>query len=140
MGKFKRNGLYLYNRILSLVLILLGFSACSNDDEDDNLRLMYGHPPVTFSVKTQVVDENNKPIEGIQVAIKTDNNRILKSGLSDAKGEYATGIAYDQINIVYSDIDGDKNGAFKNDSVQVNLYEINGGLTYEHKMTLKAKE
>jgi len=132
--------------MLSLVLLLLGFSACSDDDTDTDdgggFRLMYGPPPVTFNVKTQVVDHNDKPITGIQVDIKTDDEwgNLLYSGSTNSKGIYETKLGYGRINIVFTDVDGEKNGSFEKDSVQTNLYEMNGGRTYETKMKLKAKK
>lgn len=142
MGRTKRNWLLFYNKMLSFFLLLLGFSACSDEDKDEEILLMYGPPPVNFSVKTQVVNENDKPIEGIQVDIKTDDEQgfIIKSGLTDSKGWYETKINNPHINIVFTDVDGEKNGTYEKDSVQTNLYNINGDRTYQHKMKLKVKK
>jgi len=55
--------LSVYSRIISFLLILLGFSSC------DNGGVEYGTPNAKFIVKGKVVDEKDNNIEGLKVAL-----------------------------------------------------------------------
>ena len=84
-------------RVLSGLLALLGFSACS-DENGDEIRSEYGSPIVDYQVKGQVTDAEGNPIEGIQVIAKptygvyTDaTNSSWKNAdtiYTDAEGNY----------------------------------------------------
>lgn len=52
--------------LIATLLGLLGFSACS-DDEEDNTPLMYGVPTADYIIKGTVTDEAGNPIEGLLV-------------------------------------------------------------------------
>ncbi|MFV0538440.1 MAG: radical SAM-associated putative lipoprotein [Dysgonomonas sp.] len=56
-----------YSRLLSFLLVLLGFSSCSEIDPKDE----YGVPSAKFKVKGALVDktDNSTSITGIKVAI-----------------------------------------------------------------------
>lgn len=49
--KLKAKRLYLYNKILSGFLVLMGFSSCSDEDEVDAIIPMYGMPASIYKIK-----------------------------------------------------------------------------------------
>ena len=54
--------------LIASLLGLLGFSACSDDeDEKDETLVMYGVPTADYIVKGTVTDEAGNPIEGLLV-------------------------------------------------------------------------
>lgn len=59
----------LYSKIISLLLVMLGFTAC--DSEEGGGIAEYGTPSAKFIVKGALVDKtaNNKGISGMKVAI-----------------------------------------------------------------------
>jgi putative lipoprotein (rSAM/lipoprotein system) len=54
--------------LIATLLGLLGFSACSDEsNEEDEVLLMYGIPTAAYIVKGTVTDEAGNPIEGLHV-------------------------------------------------------------------------
>ena len=54
--------------LIATLLGLLGFSACSDDeDEKDETLLMYGVPTADYIVKGTLTDEACNPIEGLHI-------------------------------------------------------------------------
>lgn len=107
--------------MLSLILALLGFGSCNG--EPGMGMIMYGMPPVGYDVKTRVLDEENKPIRGIRVDVKSEEhgNHSITNGLTDANGVFEDGVYERLVNIVFEDVDGDAGGLFEKDSIQANL-------------------
>lgn len=122
MKKTKKKVMML--RLLSGALGLLGFTACNNNEEEEVL-LMYGSPYTKFQVKGTVTSEADEPLKGIQVIVRTlwNNDPIIADTLyTDEKGEFQTqelgtgGIGKQKV--YFNDIDGEENGgAFKSDSI-----------------------
>lgn len=129
------------NKLLSLLLVLLGFNSCDSEDDGGGMLLMYGMPPVKYSVKANVLDEANKPIEGIRVRVKSEayGNHTMTEGLTNAKGVFEGHVYEELINVVCEDIDGDKNGTFEKDSLQADVSEMKGP-HYEFVIKLKSKK
>lgn len=50
MKALRNNWLPFFNRLLSLLLALLGFGSCNDG------KVMYGMPPAKYDVKANVVD------------------------------------------------------------------------------------
>ena len=99
---------------------------------------VYGVPTVDFAVKGRVVDAKGKPVKGLQVMlvnseIDTDNlpdspywKEQLKriSDTTDAEGNFevrTTDRPWEKVRVMVSDIDGEKNGAFKRELVDVDF-------------------
>ena len=136
MGKIKKHWLLSFNKLLSFMLLLLGFASCEEERKD-----MYGMPPARFSVKANVLNEKNEPLEGIRVDIKTNDegNHIIESGLTDSKGILELKSYYDKVNIVCTDINNEENGTYEKDSVQTDISKAEG-LKYEFQIKLKEKK
>lgn len=65
MKKEKKHWLHLYNRMLSGVLVLLGFSACDGTGADE-----YGSPYCRFEIKGKVQDELQQPLSNARIIVK----------------------------------------------------------------------
>jgi len=127
------------NWALAGLLGLLGFSNCVIVDP----REEYGSPSVDYTVKGAVVNKaNGKPIEGIRVGYSSDIQGIYLYGVmptpyqpkasvtTDAKGEFKlteNSFPLDVNNsiqpIYVDDIDGEKNGLFQSDTLQVDFHD-----------------
>lgn len=84
-----------YSKILSFILILLGFSGCESNGATE-----YGTPTAKFIIKGKVVNkEEQKSVEGLKVAIGylVDENEerrtiYVDSVQTNAKGEFNVNI------------------------------------------------
>lgn len=112
----------LVSRILAGTLSVLGFAGCDGLGGNED---MYGCPIVDFQVKGTVLSEEDVPLEGIRVVVRTawdnaDDN--ADTVYTNAKGEFnsheLSTIAIDQQKVYFDDTDGEnKGGAFKSDSI-----------------------
>lgn len=81
MKKLNRKLIKGTNWALAGLLTLLGFSGCSDDDDDGGLVAEYGTPIASFVVKGKVTDTDGKTLEGIQVVVPTvDHYQVSTSG------------------------------------------------------------
>lgn len=142
-------------RVLSGLLALLGFSACS-DENGDEIRSEYGSPIVDYQVKGQVTDAEGNPIEGIQVIAKptygvyTDaTNSSWKNAdttYTDAEGNFESSLLQNvamEGKLLFEDVDGEANGGvFQTDSASlqeaetVQLEERDGWYMGRYELTL----
>ena len=106
------------NWLLASVISLLGFSACSNGG---GMMLMYGTPTFDYQADGRVIDEEGKPIEGIQVKVtlsdewssKIDGTQVDGGVIYSGKdGSFMTKkFANIKIySLTATDVDGEKNG------------------------------
>ena len=120
-----------YKAILSALLTVLGFEACSvSDDGEDSMVCMYGMPTATWNLKGIVTDEAGKPIEGIKTSVKhvyeLESGKTetwgIDSVMTDADGQYSLK-AYDMgsdIKLIVEDVDGEANGGkFRSDTLDI---------------------
>ncbi len=112
------------NRLLSGLLLILGFSAC--DDNSNGGEVMYGQPYTRFEIKGKVVNVQKEPIPGIQVIVKElslSPARALDTLKTDASGEvlFKESLTSEgKFRLIAEDIDGVQNGGkFKTDSVDI---------------------
>lgn len=111
------------NKLIWMLLSLLGFaSACSDDEENNENLCMYGCPSVSFNVKGTVTNEAGQPIPGIRVGIKDTYPTVL----TDDKGEFA----FTKATLVYipepavmqfTDVDGADNGLYEPKEIEVSF-------------------
>jgi putative lipoprotein (rSAM/lipoprotein system) len=128
---------------LSGLLALVGLGGCSikiivNPDEDDNGDVvMYGVPWASYAVKGAVVDKaTQRPVKGIEVKLHVPDSVNFPSqpgwkATTDGRGEFKlTNTPNFSIPLVITDIDGEANGSYANDTVTVddkNPQHIGGG-------------
>lgn len=134
----KRNLLIFCNTLLASLLAVLGFAA----DRELGMMCKYGVPNNQLSVTGQVTDQEGKPLKGMGVKIIGRNSeRNLKENIAyarengyefdslqiadttDAEGRFSveTNAFYlgDSLRMVVLDIDGDANGKYASDTVQL---------------------
>lgn len=102
------------------LLSLLGF-AC---DSDNTFPVKYGVPHAKYSIKGAVTDTTGTPIPGIEILIKTDHEAPIekKEVYTDEQGAFDvtyTAFPEEKFILIAKDIDGETNGSFKTDSVEV---------------------
>jgi putative lipoprotein (rSAM/lipoprotein system) len=122
------------NLALAGVIGMLGFAGCEGWQQVE-----YGTPLADFTVKGSVVNKaTGKPVKGIRVGYDSVTQVIALYGviptpyqpkkhvLSDAKGEFKfTESAFDSKNLIIpiyvEDIDGEENGSFQPEYLQVDF-------------------
>ncbi|MDR3194018.1 MAG: radical SAM-associated putative lipoprotein [Tannerella sp.] len=108
------------NWALAGILSALGFPSC-----DREYRVEYGTPYATYHFRGKIVNEAGEPVPDIKIEAGASNHEPKGNpGLSRATGEYAVSLQSfpaDNIRLYVSDIDGDANGSFQNDTVGVNI-------------------
>ena len=125
MNAKKKTLLY---RLLSGALVLLGFSACS--DEEEELICMYGTIAKHY-IRSLVTDADEKPIEGIRTVLeyKGINGELVRdTTYTNAKGRTEQDLSggMDDLEtakakLTFEDVDGAKNGSFKSHTVEVSI-------------------
>nr|WP_321377537.1 radical SAM-associated putative lipoprotein [uncultured Bacteroides sp.] len=136
----KRNTtlLNLANKVLSGMMVLLGFNGCSGETP-----CMYGSPYALHTIKGKVESNAGTAIKGIQIICNTNNNWIKPDTLlSNANGEFTYKSEPAIIEITYKlickDIDGETNGSYKKDSIEVEFKKsdlVNGEGWFEGEAT-----
>lgn len=81
MKKLNRKLIKGTNWALAGLLTLLGFSGCSDDDDDGGLVAEYGTPMASFVVKGKITDTDGKTLEGIQVVVPTVDHYQVRPGV-----------------------------------------------------------
>lgn len=121
------------NRLLAGILALLGFSGC-NDDDGSGLVAMYGSPHATFILdgKVQNVSKSGIPDIKLELQFKVLNTEGGKTTfipgadpiLTNKDGNFRTSlttIPTDVIRIIATDIDGETNGSYAKDSIDIKI-------------------
>ncbi len=129
----------LYVKIISRLLVILGFAAISSCDAENEPEFAaeYGTPHADFTLKIKVSDMENKPVEGIRVAIATGYVSHLDNGPVDTVYTSASGVyentrqlvrVYDHMRLKFEDVDGEENGGcFKTQEVSVPVRQLEKG-------------
>ncbi|MDL2265753.1 radical SAM-associated putative lipoprotein [Parabacteroides sp. OttesenSCG-928-G07] len=145
MKKGHRYFLKFSNWILATLLTLFGV-ACSSDDEPAPAE--YGTPYAKFTVKGKVTGPNGEAIPGIEVKGKSQFSGPSEPGsnedLTDNNGNYtilAPIMGKEAFKVFFEDIDGEENGFYKTDSIEVKSSQIeltgkDGWFEGEGEMTL----
>lgn len=144
-----------FNKMLSGILVLLGFSSCSNSNDPEEFICLYGSPTASHQIKGKVQNEGKSPIPGIQVIIQQQRNRqsySLDTLRTNDQGEFdfswGGSMAEEEYRAIFHDVDGEAyGGIFESDSIDFKTiqtekgegwYQGKGEATVE--MTLKLKE
>ena len=121
------------NWILSGILAVLGFSGC-NGEEMNEMADMYGCPHATFNLYGKVLNVSKSGIPDIKLELQFKvlnteggkNNFIPGADpiITDKDGNFRTSlttIPTDVIRIIATDIDGDTNGSYAKDSIDIKI-------------------
>lgn len=131
-----------YSRLISFGLVLLGFAACSsdNDDEREEPRVEYGTPSASYKVNGKVItsDAEKKPIKNIRVVmiedvdetkvpyIKGDTVFTNNEGKFEIKSSY---FASNKVKVKLQDVNGEDNSLFeeKIEKIEFKSSDFKGG-------------
>ena len=116
----------LYGAVLSVLLSVLGFSSCSEDD----YPCEYGSPNADYVIGGIVTDEEGNEINGILVSAESyedvSDGRYWHNHASKKTnyiGEYSlsfSGYLSSHTKLVVQDVDGEANGGeFANDTIDI---------------------
>lgn len=130
-----------YNAVLAALLALMGFESCGGADEYGTPVVEYGMPNVSFQVKGNVTNEEDKPIEGIKVGVNmryeyndAQGNHHVEyqdyfnnnTAITDSEGNFQTpsrttgGIDNPDLKLIIEDVDGEANGGeFQSDTLDL---------------------
>jgi len=91
-----------FKKILLLLFPIMGVT----------LTACYGSPHADFKVSGKVMDENNQPINNIQVEVENEWNKVYTdaAGNYQAHGSLDIGGEYQTLRVAVTDIDGEENG------------------------------
>ena len=152
--------LKLKNWLLMTLVGALGLSACHSTKNAatpqpaeepqvdtpkprDPVVVMYGVPTMDFVVKGRVIDEQGKPVKGMQVILVNqtvdiapdhmdEDNPFVQdyiehsSDTTDAEGVFechVKDVPVEFQRVIIRDVDGDKNGRYKDQMVEVSFAE-----------------
>ena len=82
----KQAFLNLINMMLSGMLVMLGFSSCSEGDNPEDIPLMYGSPHGSYKVSGLVTDVDGAPVKGARIVVrkyKADGQYLYFPNASD---------------------------------------------------------
>lgn len=106
----------------------LGFSSCGREgevNEYERATAMYGAPIVSFEFKVKVVDQEDKPIAGLQVEMPraySEEKKITNDeGIAELAGDYTGFYGNHEVTLSLSDIDGPENGVVENQEVKAQI-------------------
>ncbi|MDR0757481.1 MAG: radical SAM-associated putative lipoprotein, partial [Tannerella sp.] len=106
------------NWVLAGLVSILGFSGC-----DKGTPVEYGVPYAMFTFQGKVTNRAGEPVPDIKVEVK-DGDNFAHPALTDAEGHYSalfSAFPVEDFQVIASDIDGETNGSYLNDSVQVRV-------------------
>ena len=120
MKKLKTGLLINWNRLLRILMSVLGFSVAANlsSCEDGGGRAEYGTPSAKFIINGQVKSEQTTAaIPNIRVVMSGDSEFLADTSFTDANGKYSLDITNFPANqsfvVKFEDIDGTANGEYQ---------------------------
>lgn len=128
----------LYLRVISRLLVVLGFTALSSCDEENfEVAAEYGVPHTDFTLKIKVTDQDANPVKGIRVAMRSGYVSHLDNGPVDTLYTSDDGRCiiedqmirmFDHLHLTFEDIDGQENGGyFKSQEINPELVRTENG-------------
>ncbi|MDR0333372.1 MAG: radical SAM-associated putative lipoprotein [Dysgonamonadaceae bacterium] len=155
MKKLKHLFLKSFNAVLMAILALLGFANCDRMGLDmyGTPTPEYGVPSVDFIVKGKVINEiDGKAVEGIRISRRFIGTVAMygtptlefneKSPVyTDKDGNFLTKLSSPfNFSLEFQDVDGVKNGAFKDTTIFVQFDEGKHILNLDVELKPKVKE
>lgn len=124
-SKRKRDIIRVMNAFFAGILTILGFNNCDKIFEGGVDE--YGTPHADYSIKGSVKDKDGNAIPGIKVSMSFRHSELEDTAAvttSDEKGKYSlnqTEFPSSEIKIIAEDVDGEKNGLFKNKTEKITI-------------------
>ena len=138
----KRKPLSLFAKILSFILLILGFQSClsGEGDEEGGEVMMYGTPTATYRVRGTVkASDTNQPVNGIRAVLvelyngqegiySGDTIKVCADGAFDLKVRSGA-MNGTNLRLKLTDIDGADNGLYntKTQDIQFTNPALAGG-------------
>lgn len=94
------------NRILMMLLSLLGFATACDKQKQDELMCMYGSPHIGFRVQGKVTNAAGQPIPGIVVGGGGTQVATGADGNYDLSGDVGPLV----VHLIFTDVDGAESG------------------------------
>lgn len=126
----------LYQAVVGALLTMLGFNGCKAISNIIEPKCEYGMPHADYTLKGTVKDEKGKPLEGISVKYRRQDQYMEDGWIeyeftTDANGSVSTSLPtefpYDpkeQVEIALEDIDGEANGTFAKDTLRKDDFKV----------------
>ncbi len=115
------------NKVLSVLISSIGIGTLFSANSC-NTAVEYGVPSAKYKVNGKILSESGQPISNIQVTIDYDSANTNSEGYYEVSG---TRMPLDTatFNLKFSDIDGEKNGLYKDKDTSVTFInpEFKGG-------------
>jgi putative lipoprotein (rSAM/lipoprotein system) len=137
------------NWALGGLMALLGFAAAASCIP----RVEYGSPYADYTIKGKVTNEQGAAIPGIQIEVvkyKIEDYQEVDTVYSQSNGDFVWKRTYDfvyELDIIATDIDGEKNGSYETNMSSVTFKEedMKGGKSWyqgkaEKEITIKLEE
>ena len=103
--------------LCTLLLGVLGFTACEKDEDINDLPCAYGTPTADYMFEGEVTDQEGNPIKGIEVKLNGyfyDHLSEESNFETSSDGKYSTRIYKDANfrikSLTFTDVDGAENG------------------------------
>ncbi|MDR0726324.1 MAG: radical SAM-associated putative lipoprotein [Prevotellaceae bacterium] len=112
------------NWILGGIISILSFSGCHKEQSG---TVEYGSPYATFSFRGTVSDKTGQPVKDIKVEVGLEKHPAMDNPvLTNTSGQYSVQFQFrpvEDFQVIVSDIDGESNGSFRNDTIPVKVSE-----------------
>lgn len=148
MKRVHRSFIKSSNWALAGILSLLGFSGMTSCEATEE----YGSPHADYTIKGKVTNEAKQAIPNLKIEILSEREYPITESETDANGKFQTSFdgLGENYSVAVSDLDGDVNGAFENDTIDINFTKddyikkgsgwYQGELLKEIEIVLKEKE
>lgn len=124
MKNINHKSLKLVNRWIAGILAIFGFSGCNNNDEP----AMYGTPLAVYHLSGKVQNSSKEGLPNIkletQILSGVGFDSLPDTVITNSEGDFQTSFEWfptQKIRIIATDIDGDKNGIYTKDSIDIVL-------------------
>lgn len=152
MKNGKKQWLQICNQILSAILVLLGFTACSGSNPGEE-PCMYGQPHAKYEVKGKVLNSDRQAMPNARIIVKnvttsdSDNRWNRDTLYTKNTGEYLYLDEFAWPEMTYRIVCEDPSGVHKSDSTDVKMQPTGGDRSWyaghdskEVNFNLKKKE
>jgi putative lipoprotein (rSAM/lipoprotein system) len=108
------------NWALAGLLTWMGFPGCSLIEPMEE----YGTPYASYTFRGTVSNEAGEPLPDIKIEVATEYDHVQNPAISNTAGHYAAllrAFPSKEFQLIATDIDGEKNGAYENDTISITI-------------------